>query len=156
VNSGALVSLSGAGQTLTVSGALVNNGVMRFDRGAALNVTTSAQNFVNNGTIDVISGSLTLPAGLTNNGLILDSSVVKVKAFSRSPAGDAVSVQIDAYPGHTYQLQRASSLASGAFADVPNVPPQSNPPGNTTAVTLTFNDPSPEAGQGFYRVQVDP
>jgi fibronectin-binding autotransporter adhesin len=156
VDSGALISLNGAGQALKVQGAITNNGVIRFERGAAFNAVGPAASLVNNGTIDIISGSASLPAGFINNGLVLDSRVVKVKAFARSTSGDAVSVQIDGYPGHTYQLQRASSLVAEEFANVANVPAQSNLAGNTAAITLAFNDPSPLADQGFYRVQVDP
>ena len=155
VASGATVNLSGSGRTLVVNGAVTNNGVMRFDHGASLSVTSGAANLVNNGTIDLITGSASLPAGFVNNGLVLDSSVTKVKSVARAADGASVTLQIDAYPGHTYKLQRSNGPASGSFADVQGVPAQGNAATNTAPVTLTFTDPAPVAVQGFYRVQVD-
>lgn len=155
VADGATVSLSGSGQALVVQGALTNNGVMRFASGARLSVTSGAANLVNNGVIDVISGSAGLPAGFTNNGLVLDSSVTRVKTIARAADGSSVTLQIDGYPGHSYKLQRSDSLASGSFADVQDVPAQGNAATNTAPVTLTFTDAAPLTASGFYRVQVD-
>ena len=155
VANGATVSLSGNGQALMVNGALTNNGTMRFDHGATLTAAGGANSVVNNGVIDTISGGLSVPAGFTNNGLVLDSSVTKVKAVTRAADGSSVTLQIDAYPGHSYKLQRSDSLTSGSFADVQGVPVQSNAANNTTPVTLTFTDAAPAAAEGFYRVQVD-
>ena len=153
VRAGAVVSLDGSGQTLVVAGPFVNNGTMRFTNGARLRVTSPANQVVNTGTIDVISGQLSLPVGFVNNGVVIDSSVVRVKQVSRP--GGAVAVQIDGYPGHTYRLQRSTSLSATAFADVPGSDPQANPAGASNVVTLTFTDASPATGEGFYRVVVD-
>ena len=156
VANGATVSLSGSGNRLTVKGGLVNNGTLRFERGAVLALTGGASNLVNNGTIDVITSGGSLPSGFTNNGLVLDSSVVRVKAVARDSASGAVTVSIDGYPGHKYQLQKSASLDGGSFANVAGVAAQSNPATNTAAATFAFTDTNPAAGKGFYRVQVDP
>lgn len=156
VAKGATVDLSGVGNDLLVSGALTNNGTMRFERGATLTVSSGSGNFVNNGTIDVITGGFSAPAGFTNNGVVIDSSVVRVKEVTRNAANGAVSVSIDGYPGHTYQLQKSDSLDGASFANVPGVPAQSRPASNTGVTTLAFTDSNAAPGQGFYRVQVDP
>ena len=168
VNAGGLVDVSGG--TLTVNGAITNNGTMRLEHGAALAVGSNAAGgtntsnavrpssgsiaanggatFVNNGTLDLISGVLDAPGGFTNNGVVLDSSVVQAKSVSR--AGGVMAVTIDSYTGHTYQFQRSDSLAGASFTNLGAV--QSG----TTGGVLTFQDPSPAPGRGFYRVQVDP
>ena len=169
VNAGGLVALSSG--VLTVNGRVMNNGTIRLDHGAALAVgnaaaTTNAvkgstragrvaassadggATFVNNGTLDIMTGDFSAPAGFTNNGVVLDSRVVQVKSVSKN--GGAVTVAIDSYSGHTYQLQCSDSLDGGTFTNLGAT--QSGADG----VALTFQDANPSANQGFYRVQVDP
>ena len=59
-------------------------------------------------------------------------------------------VTIDGYTGHTYQLQRSSSLTDDVFTNL------GSSQSGTTGTVLTFTDSSPSPTQGFYRVQVDP
>ena len=168
VNPGGLVDVSGG--TITVDGAITNNGTLRLEHGAMLAVDGAAAGgtntpnaarlrtasatavggatFVNNGTLDIISGALNAPDGFTNNGVVLDSRVVQAK--SASMTGGVMTVTIDSYTGHTYQLQRSNSLDDGSFTNLGAL--QS---GKTGSV-LTFQDANPAPGQGFYRVQVDP
>ncbi len=168
VNPGGLVDVSGG--TLTVNGAVTNNGTIRLEHGAALAVGSAAASgtngrnalsqgrgatpmadggptFVNNGILDLISGVLNAPAGFVNNGVVLDSRVVQVKSMSRT--GGMMAVAIDSYTGHTYQFQRSASLAGG-FTNL------GAPQSGMTDTVLTFQDASPAPSQGFYRVQVDP
>ena len=65
VNDGQTLCSSG---TLTVTGSVTNNGLLRLTGGAAIAVTGP---FVNNGVLDLIDGSQTLPAGFVNNGIVL-------------------------------------------------------------------------------------
>ncbi len=147
-----VVTLNGPG-TLTVNGAITNDGVMRFERQSNLALSNGFV-FTNNGTLDIISGSFsTPPDGFVNNGIVLDSRLVKVKDFSHA-AGGPVTVSIDAYPGHTYTLLRSDNLAN-IFGTIMGVPPQTNPASNVAPITATFSDPSPAIGEGFYRVAVD-
>jgi autotransporter-associated beta strand protein len=143
VNNGGIVDLNGG--TLTVNGAITNNGLFVLGHGSQLAGVTS---FVNNGTLDLTTaGNFTPPPNFTNNGTIIDSSVVKVKDVSRS--GSAVMVKIDSYTGHDYQLRRYSSLTTNTFNDLGSQP-------GTTGTVLALTDSSPPGGSSFYRVVVDP
>ena len=159
-----------SGGTITVDGAITNNGTLRLEHGAMLAVDGAAAGgtntpnavrlrtasataaggatFVNNGTLDIISGALNAPDGFTNNGVVLDSRVVQAK--SASMTGGVMRVTIDSYTGHTYQFQRSNSLDDGSFTNL------GAPQSGTTGSVLTFQDANPASGQGFYRVQVDP
>jgi autotransporter-associated beta strand protein len=151
VDSGGLVMLSGG--ALTVNGAVTNNGTMRFKRGASFVVGNGAT-FINNGTVDIITGSFAAPSGFTNNAVVLDSRLNKIKAISRnaSTAPASVTLTIESYTAHTYQLERSSAPKSGTFLPLAGVPIQNG----TTGLTLTFIDPAAPAGRGFYRIAVDP
>lgn len=145
INNGGFVLLSSG--TLTANGGVVNNGTIRLDHGATLAVGNGST-FTNNGTLDIITGSFTAPAGFANHGVVIDSSVVRAKGVTRDSGG--ITITVEGFSGHAYQLQRSDSLASGAFADLGPVQT------GTTGATLTFQDASPATGQGFYRVRVDP
>lgn len=144
IGGGGLLTLSGG--TLTANGGVVNNGTVRLARGAALAVGNGGT-FVNNGVLDVITGSFTAPAGFINTGVIIDSSVVKTT--SASLANGAFTVTVNGYSGHTYQLQSSASLADVPFTNV------GQPLSGTTGSVLTFTDNNPSATRNFYRVQVD-
>ncbi len=144
VDAGGLVMLSGG--SLIANGGVVNNGTVRLERGASLAVG-NGETFVNNGTLDVITGSLGGPGTLVNNGVVIDSSVIKVQGVSYS--GGAVTLTVNGYTGHTYQLQSSTSL-TGEFTSI------GSPQTGSTGTTLTFTDPNASSTQGFYRVQVDP
>lgn len=149
VASGGLVQLTSGG-TLKANAGVTNNGTIRLERGTQLVVGTG-YGFTNNGLVDIITGGFSLAGGsFVNNGVVYDSRVIKAKTISRDTT--TLAVTIDGYTGHTYQLQRSDSLASGGFAPVPGVPTQSG----TTGSVLTFTDPSPATGQGFYKIAVDP
>src|SRR5947209_16222044 len=100
VNNGGVVDLTGG--TFTVNGAITNNGLFILSNGSQLAGVTS---FTNNSTLDITTaGTFNQPPNFTNNGTIIDSSVVKTKSVSRS--GSSISVAIDSYTGHNYQLQK--------------------------------------------------
>lgn len=147
VNSGGLVT--DASGTLTVTGAVVNNGTIRFTDGSTFNAS-AASSFTNNGVLDYITGNVQLPSNFTNgaNGVVLTPSLVKIKSVTH--ASTAVTITIDGYTGHTYQLQRGSSPTAVAFANL------NSAQNGTTGTTLTFTDASPASGQGFYRVVLNP
>ena len=145
VGAGGFIALTGKG-TLIANGGVVNNGTIRLERGAQI-VAGNGGTFTNNGTLDIMTGGFSAPTGFINNGLVIDSSVVRVKGVRMG--GGVLSLTIDGYTGHSYQLQRSDSLVSPAFADL------GSPQSGTTGAALIFTDQISSA-QGFYRVRVDP
>jgi hypothetical protein len=130
--------------SLAINGAVTNNGLMQFTGGSVPAVTGA---FINNGILDVITaGPVVYPPGFVNNGTILDPSLVKVKQLTKNGAG--ATVTIHGYPGHTYQLQRSSSLTSDNFMNV------GDPVNCTSEQDIPFLDlfGGPE---GFYHVVVN-
>ena len=131
INSGGTLS-TGA---LAITGDLTNNGTVRLIGSAA----TVSGTFTNN-------GPPTRPAGLINNGTVLDSSVVKVKTVARDASN--VVLMIQSYTGHHYQLQTKASLTTGVWTNVGAVQ------AGATGSVLTFTNPG--ATGGFYRIAVAP
>ncbi|HEX2748779.1 MAG TPA: autotransporter-associated beta strand repeat-containing protein [Verrucomicrobiales bacterium] len=147
VAAGATLCATGA-QTLTLTGAIVNNGTLRISSGATLNAAGAAS-FVNNGILDLITGTATLPPGFTNGpgGIVLNSGSINVKTVSRT--GGSITLTVDSHTGHTYQLQSSASL-QGAFSPVGATQT------GTTGTALTFTTDTAGALRGFYRVAIDP
>lgn len=150
VNLGA--TLARTSGTMRVTGTVVNNGILRFTNGALFDAG-GVTSFTNNGVVDLITAATAsaLPVGLVNgaNGLVLTPGGVSVKSASKS--GSVVTVQIDGFTAHTYQLQRSSSLTGGSFV---NIGAAQNGTGTTSGVTLTFTDDAAAATASFYRVLV--
>ncbi len=140
-NDGAFFVGSG---TLNVGGNVTNNGTLRLTVGAALSITGS---FINNGVLDLLTGAQSLPAGLVNNGIIIDSASLHTVSVAR--AGSTVTLTAQTYSGHSYQLQRSDSLTTPIWT---NIGPAKS--GNDAA--QTFPDPAATGAQGFYRIVVTP
>jgi hypothetical protein len=133
------------GALLSGSGNIVNSGTMRVTGGAVL---ATSGTFTNNGLLDVMTAGAALPANFVNNGVVLDSSAVKVAGTQVS--GSDVVVSITGYAGHGYQLQRCASLTGGTWEDVGAMQ-------NGMGGVLTFTDTGgASTAQGFYRVVVSP
>ncbi len=141
IASGATLAVADGG--VTVSGAITNSGTLRLTGNAVISATGT---FTNNGTLDVINAPQALPASFVNNGTVLNASVVKVKAIAL--AGANVSVVIQSFTGHNYQLQATTSLIGGTWANV------GLPQAGQTGSVLTFTNVTGTAG--FYRVSVTP
>ncbi|MBS0657511.1 MAG: autotransporter-associated beta strand repeat-containing protein [Verrucomicrobia bacterium] len=139
-------AIEAAGATLSFTNAVTNYGVLRAKAGGVLEFGASSS-LVNYGVIDVISGILIPPGNFENYGLLLDASMVRVKSCSR--VGTTVTLTIDSHDGHSYRLQRSTSLSGGTFVDVGPAQP------GATGTTLTFTDANASGGSGFYRVAVD-
>ena len=146
VNAGNATATATGSATLTFNGPVTNNGMIIVSGGANLIVTGSP--FTNNGTLDVITGHFTPPGGFVNNGVFLDASAVKVKTSTL--AGTTFTVLIDSYSGHTYQLQRSTSLSGSTFTNI-----GASQPG-ATGSALSFVDPATSGAEGFYRILVSP
>ncbi len=143
------INAAGAGQRLAIRGGALTNpagGIIRATSGAVIDLQ-GAMPFQNDGLIDQISGTVLLPATVTGSGIFLDSTLVRVKTAIR--AGNTVSVTIDGYSGHTYQLQRSLALNSDVFTNLGATQTGS------TGTELTFTDATASGSQGFYRVLVD-
>lgn len=144
------VLVEGAWNVLTLRGGPVTNaagGVLRATRGAVLNLS-GATLLVNQGVIDRISGTILFPDSFRNLGLILDSSVVRVKSAARN--GETVALSIESHSGHMYQLQRGTSLDPESFVSL------GKPKPGQAGRDLRFIDPFPDEKAGYYRVVVDP
>jgi autotransporter-associated beta strand protein len=144
VSAGAVFYL--AGGSLTVSGAITNNGIFKLSGTPALAQTGS---FINNGVLDLIDGPQTLPAGFVNNGTVLNTSAVQVRQLEMT--GSTFALMVQGYAQHTYQLQRTPSLTP------PVTWTNVGAPQTGAGAPLIFTDTGGAGGaQGFYRVQVTP
>ncbi len=142
----AAATLEMSGGNLTVAGPVVNNGTIRLYGTPALSSTGS---FTNNGILDLINGPPALPANFVNNGIVLDSSGVRAQSIAVS--GGNVTVTIQSYPGHSYQLQTRDSLSAGNWQNTGSAQH------GATGTVLNFIAPiDPGAPTGFYRVVVTP
>jgi autotransporter-associated beta strand protein len=143
VSSGAAFYL--AGGLLSVSGDITNSGIFKISGTPTLAQTGS---FINNGVLDLINGPQTLPSRFTNNGTVLSASSVQVQQLAMS--GTNFALMIQGYAEHTYQLQRATSLAAPVtWTNVGAAQAGTGSP-------LIFTDTGAAGGQGFYQVQVSP
>jgi autotransporter-associated beta strand protein len=134
----------GTGGTLTVNGEVVNNGVMRFTGGSAL---VASGGFINNGTLDLLTAGGGLPPNLENNGLVVDSSSLRMVAAAKS--GNTVTLSVMTYAGHVYQMQRADSLLAPNWGNV-------GPARAGNDAVQAFIDAAATGSGGFYRVAVTP
>lgn len=134
------------GRNVSFTGDVTNNGILRVTDGASLSVGGT---LINNGTIDILTGDQTLPAGLVDNGWIIDSSGVNIESVETS--GTGVIVEIESYSGHVYQLQHNPALVPGGWVDLG--PPRSGTTGRVLGFTAPRDAPG---GRDFYRIKVSP
>jgi autotransporter-associated beta strand protein len=136
--------------TLTVNGGFENDGTMTVDTNSALAVNLNgggSGTFVNNGLLDIMdSPQSALPSGYVNNGTILNSSLVALSSFGKS--GNTFSATIHGYSGHTYQLQKSTSLATWQNVG-------SSQSGNTGSAVV-LSDTNATSSAVFYKVAVGP
>jgi autotransporter-associated beta strand protein len=135
---------SDCGIKLTINGDVVNNGTFRVTAGTEFELNG---NFTNTGLLDLLTAEVS-PAvlqSIVNEGVILDSSMVKVASASMT---NGFTVTIQGYTGHSYRLQRCATL-TGTWTDVGAAQPG-------TGALLTFNDPAAAGTAVFYRVAVVP
>ncbi|MCX6873858.1 MAG: autotransporter-associated beta strand repeat-containing protein [Verrucomicrobia bacterium] len=140
INDGTLAAE--AGGILVITGEVTNNGTNRISNSTELHINGS---FVNNGVLDVITGSVRLPAAFINNGVILDSSSVRVQELTKT--GTTVRLTIRSVAGHVYQLQHNPQLAAGSWTPVGSTQ-------DGTGEVLTFTDGGASGPCGFYRIAV--
>ena len=142
-NGNSCTTLVSGNGTLTTSN-LINTGTLRLTGNAGLNVTGT---FTNTGTLDVMTWSGSLPAGLVNLGTILDRSLIVMTEYGVS--GTNFTATIQGYPGHNYQLQYRDAITSGTWQNVGSPVAGANIP-------IVFTHPNGAASQQrFYRMTVD-
>ncbi len=145
LNNAGTVTVDGTGAQLAVTGNVTNSGTLRLTGGAALQA--GGGTFTNTGVLDLLTGMQGLPAGLINRGTVIYAGGLRVLAVTRS--GAALTVSVQSYAGHSYQLQRSGTLAAGSWINI----------GAAQAGTgglLTFTDPAAPGAQQFYRLAVSP
>ena len=143
INNGTV--LADCGVKLTINGDVVNNGTFRITNGTDFDLHGS---FTNAGLLDLLTADVSpeILQSIVNQGVILDSSLVKVASASMT---NGFTVTIQSYAGHNYRLQRSPALIAPAWTDIGAVQA-----GNGSI--LTFNDPTPAGNALFYRVALDP
>ena len=150
LNGGQLVIGSGT-NTATFAGSFAGsgtievNGILRLVGNASI---APGINFINNGTLDIMTWSGNLPAGFSNHGTVLDHSLVHIENAQISTNG--FEIVIHGYSGHGYQLQYRDELGSGAWQNV-------NPPQSGVNAPLNFTNPVTTGNaHRFYRIAVTP
>jgi len=143
LNNGTVISACGAPGHLTINGYVTNNGAMQFLYGSGLAVTGP---FVNNGLLDLLAGAQDLPRDFINHGTVLLATNIVVTSFAN--VGGVITLTLQGYSGHTYQLQRTDALVPADWQDI-------GPSQDGANALLTFTD-TPAGGHHFYRVAVAP
>ena len=130
---------------LRVTNSVINDGTLRLTGTAGFAVGGS---FTNNGRLDIMAWSGTLPPGFVNNGVVLDRNAVRVDSAVLS--GEDFTLTIHGYAGHRYQLQCRDDLTSGLWEDI-----GSPVIGAETPISLTHSGGA-STSQRIYRVVLDP
>ena len=130
--------------TLEVDTNLVNNGTLRLTGAATL---TAGGTFTNNGVLDIMTWTGTLPAGFVNQGTVLDRSLLRMS--SAVPAGPDFQVTIQGYTGHNYQLQYRDDLPGGSWTSI------GAPVAGANAPIVLIHSGGATAQRRFYRVAID-
>ena len=130
---------------LILTGSVVNNGTMRFTGGLTL---AASGEFVNNGILDLLTASAGLPADFVNNGVVIDSSSLRMIGAVKT--GNTVTLSVQTYAGHIYQLQRADSLTAPVWTDISGQAFTGN------GTPHNFTDTAATGTQRYYRVSVTP
>ena len=130
-----------------VCDSFTNNGTLTLLGDAVLEIDGGS--LVNNGVLDIMTWSGALPSGFQNLGSVLDAGDIYIENVA--PTGDVLQIEINGYSGHGYCLQQAgaSNLLNGSWETVGAVVNGSGSP------ILFYTDPL-AAGQGYYRVRVNP
>ena len=109
--------LTDCGGTLTFTGAITNNGVMRAINGSTLE---SQGLVVNNGLINILSGKTNFHAGFISNGLVLDADSIPQIVLIRS-IGQDVEIRFTTSAGATYIPEYRTDMATGNWIPLPSV-----------------------------------
>jgi len=109
--------LADCGGTLTFTGSVTNNGVMKAVNGSTLE---SYGVVVNNGLINVLSGNTNFHAGFVNNGLVLSVDSIP-QIVSIRTVGNDVEIRFTTSNGATYIPEYRTNMVSGSWISLPSV-----------------------------------
>lgn len=138
----------GAGALLRIDGGLMatkihNSGTIRLTGNAELE-----GELINEGLLDLMTWTGTLPDNFVNNGVVLDRSAVKVDSLVR--VGDTLQITIQGYSGYRYELEERESLSAGEWSQTGATHLGAGSP-------ITFTTASGwGSGKQFFRVRVTP
>jgi len=144
VGAGCTASVQASGG-LRVTNSVVNDGTLRLTGTAGFTV---GGRFTNNGRLDIMAWSGTLPPDFVNHGVVLDRNAVRVD--SAAVSGEDFTLTIHGYAGHSYQLQYRNDLVNGVWEDI-----GSPVIGAETTISLTHSGGA-TISQRIYRVALDP
>ena len=102
----------------------------------------------NNGTLDIMTWSGTLPAGFVNHGTVLDRSRLRINTANVNTNGFNLTIQ--GYLGHTYQFQYRDNLSSGSWQNW-----GASLAGNDALITFTDSNGVTSSNR-FYRAAIGP
>ena len=113
IDPGGTIAADCASGVLTFTGAVTNNGTMRALNGSVLE---SYGPLVNNGIIDIMSGTTNFHSSFVNNGFVVDASYFQV--VSVAAQGNNILLSWTALGGRSYVVQMsASGVNSNNFTD---------------------------------------
>jgi hypothetical protein len=101
--------IADCGGSLTFTGVITNNGVMKAVNGSTLE---SYGLVVNNGVINLLSGHTNFHAGFINHGIVLDESSIP-QIVSMEAIGQDVEFWFTTGAGPTYILESRTDFSSG-------------------------------------------
>ena len=135
---------STAGGSLTIAGAIVNNGTLRIGGNTTFTATST---YVNNGVLDLLTSPSALPANFENNGIVIENTQRTITAAART--GNDFTCSCIGYTGHSYQLQYSETLG-GTWTNI-------GAPVNGTGTAIQWTVTNGGTGdRRFFRVQVTP
>lgn len=106
INNGEIIA--NCGSTMTLAASVTNNGLIRAVNDTALSADSGF--FLNNGTLDLITGSGDAPANLTGSGAFFSASLLPGFTVSLDAALDQAEVSIQTNTYHTYELETSTTL----------------------------------------------
>jgi hypothetical protein len=144
VNPGGTV-LANCGGSLTFTGIVTNNGTMQALNGSVLEAYS---NLVNNGIIDIRSGTTNFHSGFINNGIVITTNNFPV-ITGIQVVGPDIEIGVKTGNGSTYVFEETTNLTSASWMPVIEF----TGPGGV----VTFIDPGAATlPQRFYRVGLIP
>jgi autotransporter family porin len=149
INGNLLVDAGGrvvadCGGTLTFTGAVTNNGVLRALNGSVLK---SLAPVVNNGVIDVLGGSTNFLSGFVNNGSVITTdSIPEIVSIAVAPVSN-VAVAFTTGNSAPYVVESTTNLAGNSWTPLTNF-------SGTGGVMSVIDPDAASLPQKFYRVHL--
>jgi hypothetical protein len=148
VNQGGTV-LADCDGTLTFTGILTNNGILRAENGSVLEAFGPV---VNNGLIDIIDGATNFHSTFINNGTVADASTFRIVSITKE--GNDIRVTWSTVSGRTNVLQVTGGSYSNSFTALG---PAILVPGLNVSLTNYLDSGAVTAAPAlFYRVKLVP